>query len=230
MVKKIFMIVLGVIFINNVFAKENVSYAPNTVNYYLNIGDKYEEKIVFAFSSDAYSIADDDSSDIPPLEYILLYEKQYPLVSNLNVEYEKDIKKRDDMILVTLEYTYSLDEFKNATFLNNCFENYKIEETDDGVNYSLNGSFYCLHGKTFYINVTSDQSIVDSNGVKKSNEYHWIINNNSVDIGFKLKDEVINIDNESNKQNDSSKQLIIIFIVGIVLLLFILTKSVKVKK
>ena len=138
-----------------VFAKDVSNYKVDNVYYDLNIGETYDETITAVFSKDAYEIADNDESDIPSLEYIFLYEKQYPILSNMNIEYDKSIKKDDDKVIVTLKYSYSKKDFANSTFLNNCFENFEVNDNE----YKLSGKFYCLHDKRYNISVKDKYSV-----------------------------------------------------------------------
>lgn len=224
--KILFMIIICLLSLRVVFAENQIDQRVNTVNYNLKIGEKYEESIVAIFPKDAFKIAEEDDSDIPPLEYIFLYEKQYPMVSNLNVEYDKNIKRYDDRVIVTLSYTYTKDEFKKNTFLNNCFENFDINETDDYTEYVVKGKFYCLHDKRFNINVTTDSKVLSNNGNSNEDYYNWVVEKNNVDINLKLS----NIDEESVNKEKSSVIFIIVILIVVFLIISLLIKNVKVKK
>ena len=110
--------------------------------------------------------------------------------------------------------TYNEDEFSRATFLNNCFENPKIENNNDYLEISLKGSFYCLHDKKYVINVTTDYDVT-SNGKKDGNTYSWVVSKNKVDIDFK-----INKKSEENKKTEEKKAVnLIVILVGICIVL-----------
>ena len=207
----------------------------NKIVYNLNIDKYYGEKIIAYLPEDAYEIAKKDDSDIPPLEYILLYEDQYPIHSNIKTKYNKDIIK-DEGIIVELSYNYTEEDFFNSTYIQNCFENYNIESTSDEVNIELSGMFYCYHDKEIEINIITKYPVESFNGSKKKNTYTWTIdesNKDNVSINIKynrfLTSMITNYDDIKEKDNKTLIIIIdiVVIIVSIIVILLIKRRDKK---
>ena len=167
--KRIIIILLLVVCLTSCSKKES-----NKIIYELNIDKYYQETITAYLPENAYEIAKKDEEDVPPLEYIFLYEDQYPIFSNIKTKYNKDIIKDED-IIVELKYNYIEEDFFNSTYLQNCFENYNITSTTDEVNIDLSGKFYCYHDKEIDINIKTKYPVEYTNDSKKKNQYKWTI-------------------------------------------------------
>lgn len=164
-------------------------YAIGTIDYELNIGLNYQEKIVFVLPKNAYDLADKNKDeDYTSLEYSLLYGENEPIFSNHNERYNKKIDKDLDKVVVTLDYGYAEDDFIYSNYIMNCFEDYNIVSNDDSFEIDLSGEFYCLNDRLLNISVISSYDVIDSNGTNVDNRYVWQINqNNYTDVNIRHK-------------------------------------------
>ena len=233
--KKILNILLILLFITGCNKSTDDIEKIDRVIYNLNITDMYNEEIIAIFSANAYQIADKSlETDIPPLEYILLYDDQYPIVSNFNKKYQKEIIKNDANIKVYLSYSFTEDDYINATYLHNCFENYEIISTDSDFEINLSDGFYCLHDKEFIINVTSNYSVISSNGIQKGNKYTWTINEdnyNKINIHHKIRRNIGNMQDEyitkiNTSNEDNNIRYYVILIISIIAIVGIITMNI----
>lgn len=234
--KKLLFLIL-VLFLS---ACTNDSNDIDTIYYNLNISTTFDEKINIYLTKDAYKLAKENEKQeesITNLEYKLLYEDIEPIFSVHDVYYNKDIKKRFNDIKVELSYNYLEDDFVYSNYLMNCFENYHITSTEDNVEISLNGEFYCLNDKdNINIKVTSIFDVTSSNGLLVNDAYVWNIdkeNFNNVDISYvisrnydgMLKDRNLIDKKTSNVSGFKIFKYIILFLV--LGLLFVLYKKYK---
>ena len=229
--KKILLFILIFLFVCG--CSKNEEKEIDTVYYNLDISNVYKENIDAIFGIDAYKLADDTSSDIPPLEYIFLYEDINPIFNNHKVLYDKDIIENDDNIEVKLNYTFIEDDFITSNYVQTCFEKYDIKSSDNYIDINLSGSFYCLHDKIFIISVKSPYTVLESNGTKDDEGYFWIIDKSNVDnvsIKYKIKRNVGNMIRDYNDIKEESNTKYISIIIFGILVLFIILIRVRSKK
>lgn len=115
---------------------------------------------------------------------------QYPIFNNTKIKYKKKVTKVGDLTKVTLNHTYTHDEFRNSNTFKTCFENAEFKKTRKGYDLNFSGSFYCLYGDSIKINVKTNNKVINHNADKVSgNVYTWVINDNNVknvDINLSL--------------------------------------------
>lgn len=165
----------------------------NKIIYNLNVGSTFKENIVFTYSNDLYKSVrsepmDNDLSSAS-LEYWLLYGKINPINSFDNIFYDKKIIKNKGFVNAVLDYEYLETDFLHSNFIMQCFENYDLSTYEDYFVINLSGEYFCWDDKEVEINVTSDYTIVDSNGESINNKYIWSINKDNyedVDIYYKV--------------------------------------------
>ena len=115
-----------------------------TVDYELEIGSNYSEKITFYLPKDAYDIADESKDeDFANLEYNLLYTNIKSSFVNDNIYYNKKISKGLSQIKVQLDKKYTEHDFLYSQYINNCFEDYNLLSYKNNFDLKLFGEFYC---------------------------------------------------------------------------------------
>ena len=106
---------------------------------------------------------------------------QYPIFNNTKIKYKKKVTKVGDLTKVTLNHTYTHDEFRNSNTFKTCFEKASFKKTRKGYDLDLSGSFYCLYGDSIKINVKTNNVVLDHNADKVSgNVYTWVIDDKNV--------------------------------------------------
>lgn len=203
-----------------------------SVNYKLDISDIFSERIVFALPKNAYDAADDlpDIDGAPyPLEYSLLKQDQYPIFSNQDELYYKDIKKYNNQIDVTLSYNYPEKYFVYANLITVCFEKYDIVSGDDYFEVKLYGAFSCNNQiEKLNIEVTSPYKVLESNGKKNGDTYSWSIDKkdfSDVDVFYKISRDYKKMSQvavntvDKDKRNNTIRNLRIAVLVVMVLVI-----------
>lgn len=230
--KKIIVILISLLIITGCSLNDtnNVSYKENSIIYNLYINDYYMENIDFYLPKNAYELAKENSNvDYDSIEYILLVDNfSRPIHNNNKTFYQKTIKKLDNSVFVNLKFNYLENDFMNSNYINTCFENHEVNNTDDYFEIHLSGSFYCLQDKTLSIQVTSNYVEEETNGEKNNNSFKWTIdkdNYNNVDIYYKvMRDKTKMISSYDNipsvKKNSNNNILIIEFVVIVSIFLF----------
>lgn len=179
----------------------------NTINYDLYVGDSFDENIVVTLPKDAYKKAKkNQDEDYTSIEYSLLKEDLKPIYSNHTEFYNKVIDKGLKTVDVSLNYSYTEDEFYNSNYIMNCFENYDIVSDEDYFEVVLSGEFYCYNNMKTNITVDSLYTVLESNGTKNENQYSWVINQDNyknVDLKYRVS-RVVNPDLDPFLEDDTS--------------------------
>jgi len=231
--KKIFIIMLGMVFCMGYSNKD-----INIIYYNLDISYYFQEKIDIVLQNNAYDIALQNKYDSSTnMEYSLLYENQEPIHSNHSYFYNKTIKNKKNFVLVSLNYNYKENDFINSNYIINCFEKYKINSTNDYLELSLSGKFYCLEDKTLKISISTKHPVLYSNGNKTKNKYLWEINQqnkNNTNIKYKIQRKYSDMDqvvyNEKKENNFWTILKNIIIIISVLSIIFIVYKKIKKKE
>ena len=133
-----------------------------------------------------------------------------------------DLDYKDNYLY--LNHGYTINDYKKAAVLINCFDRYEITEDDKYYYIHASGEFRCLsylNYKNEYVkvNFTTDLKVESNNADSASNNvYTWTIN----DDNYKTKEIFIKLIKKNNKV-----KIIIISILGILLLMFVLYKLLK---
>ena len=200
-----------------------------SVNYRLKITDVFSEKITFLLPKNAYdTVAKEGEDDNNPysLEYYLLKLDQNPIFSNFDDIYNKDIKKYNNGIEVSLDYNYPENYFVYDNYITACFENYDLISGDDFFEVKLSGSFTCNNQiKKLNIEVSSDYKVLESNGKKNDKTYSWSIDDkdfDNVDISYKISRDYDKMSKEANNNKKLSNRNVTIRNIRIAVLVVML--------
>lgn len=179
--KLIFMLIISIFILTGCSSEYNLEFSNG----------KIKENIVV-------NILD---SDIPKQPSSQLYEAddrvtpfikndQYPFFGNEDIVYKKNVEKSGTTTKVTLDYTYTHDEYLNSTVYKSCFDRTEFSTNKRDYELNFSGNFYCLYGDELVINIKSNNKVISSNADKVSdNVYTWVINKdnvNDVDIQIKI--------------------------------------------
>lgn len=108
-----------------------------------------------------------------------------------------------------LDYTYLEKDFVFSNYITNCFENYKVNSTEDYFELDLDGEFYCLNDSTINLTIDSIHKVKESNGTTNNDDvYHWTINKENyqnVDIYYKLTRKYSSMSTELPKKSQKSQ-------------------------
>ena len=105
-----------------------------------------------------------------------IYE-QYPY----NTDFQELINK------ATYSYTYSVDNFKNALYLNDCFDASSFAKQQDNYILSTSKGFKCMSLDYYFadevqIQISTNHNVIENNADEiKNDKYIWLINNDNAD-------------------------------------------------
>ena len=114
----------------------------------------------------------------------------YPLHSNFDEIYEKNIIKENDFIRLNLKYNYSPQDFSNANSFNECFHDKEVVLNNEDYYYLKLSEFYpCVTASEFDINIITDNKVLMNNAdIVKGNKYTWHVDeNNKADLLIEIK-------------------------------------------
>ncbi len=166
-----------------------------TSEYNITISnDKIKENIVVNIPDNYIPVQTDiennDHIEIDDQVTPFIEEDQYPFLNNNDIKYDKKVVKNGNITNVTLDYTYTLDDYKKSKAFTTCFDKKSFTKTNKGYQINLTGSFYCLYGDEVKINIKTNNEVLKNNADKvKGNVYTWIINKDNsqkVDIAMEL--------------------------------------------
>lgn len=140
--------------------------------------DKIKEHIVAnILDTDIPKQIDNPISELDDQITPFIKNEQYPFPNNTDDKYTKKITNKSNYTEVTLDYSYSHEEFKNSKAYGTCFEEKSFEENKKGYSLNFSGSFYCLYGDSVTINIKTNNEVISHNADKVSgNTYTWVIN------------------------------------------------------
>ena len=164
----------------------------NTIVYNLNIGEVFNERIVFTLDSDSDKLDNtigDYANESFTYQLFKTNDDFFPIANSEKYFYNKKINKGNNKLEGILEYEYLESEYDYSKFITECFENYDLITDKKYFEASISGEFYCWNDFDVDINVTSEYTIVDSNGENINNKYIWNINKDNyqdVDIYYRV--------------------------------------------
>lgn len=116
-------------------------------------------------------------------------DDQYPFFGNEETIYKKKVTKKNGNTIVTLDYNFTHDNFKESYVYKGCFSNSEYEKDKNGYSLHLYGNFYCMHGNKVTIKIKTNNRVLEHNADKVSgNVYTWVIDSdNMLDTNIKIK-------------------------------------------
>lgn len=202
------------------------------VNYNITIDeDIFDENIVLSFSKSNTSY--DDISFYPDNKIPV-----YPTEKDKKFYNSKIVENTDSYDLI-YSYKHDFYSLKNSYFINNCYHNMSITESDDRIVIDSGEDFACfigddgLRADSLKINVTTKLKVISNNAdTVNGNTYTWIINENNYlakkvslilekNDDFSLSDIVLQNDEQASASSMTGIIVIIIVIVSILIYLFV---------
>ena len=196
--KKIVFVLVAVLFLTGCGLEYEINFNDNGIN----------ENITATFNNDIYEVANSIDGDGFYIEKELV-ENDVPAFVDSSDYYNKVIDVRDNKSTVKLEYNYSYAEFENSYFLDRCFENVYVNNTEDYIYVSLGGNFDCFYEEDVKIKLSTKYKLTNHNANEyKDGYYVWNLSmlDDESEIEFLLTKEVANV-------SDSSLSQIILLIV-----------------
>lgn len=196
-----------------------------TASYEVKIEDDIDENIELNIFQD-----DKDKTNSPAMsfittdQYVLLEQKE-------NSIYNKKIEDLSDKTKVNLQYNYSIKQFKDAKYLNTCFDGKTYINKDGYIYFRGYGGFYCLSQKELRIKVTTDKLVMKNNAdIVENNSYIWkVTDDNKQDFEMEIQ---IAIDKDKSEMPKSNIKVISAFkiIIGIIIGIAIIVIFIVIKK
>lgn len=201
MKKIIFLLVFLTMFLTGCSSEYNIEFSNGKIK---------ENIVVNILDSDIPKAPANQLYDVDDRVTPFIKNNQYPIFGNTDIIYDKNVKKEGNNTRVTLDYTYTHDEYRNSTVYKSCFENAYLINNKKNYELNFSGSFYCLYGNELVINIKTNNEVISNNADKvNGNIYTWIIN----------KDNVTNADIQMTISKHSRYYNIIVYcIVGVILI------------
>lgn len=204
MKKNIFILILSLFLITGCTSEYNLEFSNG----------KIKENIVVNISN----------SDIPPKTTDIVAEvddritpfienDQYPFMNNTNKKYSKKVENTEAGTRVTMNYTYSHNEYKNSVAYNMCFEDSTFNENRNDYDLNFTGKFFCQYSEEVIINIKTNNEVISNNADKvEGNTYTWVINDTNRDN--------VNINIKISKKSKITNNVIYV-ILGVILIILI---------
>ena len=141
----------------------------------------------------------------------------YPLHSNEDIIYNKNVKITDENIFLNLDYTYSSYDFNNSNILNLCFHYKDLDLNNKDYYYlKLNQFFPCVTANEFDINIITKNKVLMNNADSvKGNTYTWhVTEDNKDDLSIEIKIA------KGQKAFDNSIIIYVLFGIIVVIIIF----------
>ena len=191
-----------------------------TTNYEVVVNDTISEKIELNIFQD-----DKEKSNSPAMSFITT--NQYALINQEeNAIYDKQLEELSGRTKVNLTYNYSYKQFKNAKYLNTCFDATTYINKTNYLYFRGYNGFYCLSQKELRIKVTTDKLVMKHNAdIVEDNSYIWkVTEENASD--FEMEIQISN--NKEEKPASEIKimgifKIIIGIIIGIAIVIIYIT-------
>ena len=158
-----------------------------TGSYEINFGDVIDEKIVLTYDGDLYDFVKDIDGDSAYVEKELL-EENIPSLKDFSGYYDKKVELVNNNTEITLNYSYTYDNFENSFLIDKCFEKSSFINNSDYYYVSLGGFFDCYNTGDFVLKVKSDYEIIEENSDRYEDGYYiWDIKNTNDDNKVELQ-------------------------------------------
>ena len=194
-----------------------------TLEYEIKFNENIiKENIKATFDGNIYKQIPDLTGDGFYLENEVV-ENEIPSLKNNKDYYKKRIVANDSSSNVYLNYSYTYNQFSNSYFIDYCFENSYVNNTDDYIYVSLYGQFNCHYEEDIKIKLSTEYNMSEHNADEYKNGYYiWNLKmtDNESNITFMITKEPA-----SNKEKHSTITntfflfilIIITILIGIIL-------------
>ena len=126
------------------------------------------------------------------------------------------------------EYTYTYSNFNDNYILNNCFEDFGVEEDDENIYILAKGKSNCA---PFNLIVKADDRMISSNeNEKDGNEYIWNVKESNNDVYIAISKVAINQENIIQPKEKTSLFSIMDLIYLVIALIIVIVTVILKKK
>lgn len=179
MLKKYIIILIFLLALTGCSSEYNIEFNNN----------KIKEEIITNISSSDIPNQDSSIAEVDDRVTPFIQEDQYPFADDEEKKYKKTVNEESGNTKVTLQYTYSHDDYRKSKVYNTCFEKKSFNNLDNGYQLNFSGTFYCLYGDEVVVNIKTNNKVISNNATKvNGNTYTWIINAENVnDVNIDIK-------------------------------------------
>lgn len=126
----------------------------------------------------------------------------------------------DNQYKYSFKYDYNYDNFKDNSLMKDCFEYFFVEEDENFYHYNIKGSYTCSEAKNIKLIVKSENKNIRSNSTNiKDDQHSWNIEEDNNNIVF-------TVSKENKEENNKSRGIGTMQIVGIILIIILAGLSV----
>ena len=190
----------------------------------INADETFDEKATFSFLNQDMTVDD-----------LSVYIKTNQPISNDRYEakyYDSHIYTNGIYNDLVYDYVHDINSFRKSTFVDTCYPNMKITETDDEIRIESGKGFRCLNPDNGLITdhvdiaIVSELEVLENNADEvNDNTYSWTVNESNV------QDKEVNLVLKRNKKNSMDINYFLIFgIIGVLIVilgigLFLISKN-----
>lgn len=152
-------------------------------------------------------------------------------VSGFNSSYNIKTNVEDDNYIANLNRNFDFTNYNNSTFMNKCYDEVNITNTDSDITIKTSNTFHCIKMEDDFetqkvtVNIKTKLKVKDNNADEiNGNTYTWIIDENNYadkQIYMQINKSLINVSDTVKKNTLSSLELIaviLIFVIPIIIL------------
>ena len=190
----------------------------------INADETFDEKTTFSFLNQEMTVDD-----------LSVYIKTNQPISNSRYEakyYDSRIYTNGIYNDLIYDYVHNINSFRKSTFVDTCYPNMKITESDDEIKIESGKGFRCLNPDNGLITdhvdiaIVSELEVLENNADEvNGNTYLWTVNENNV------QDKEVNLVLKRNTKNSTDINYFLIFgIIGVIIVilgigLFLISKN-----
>ncbi len=156
-------------------------------------------------------------------------------INNFTNGYNIKTSTENDNYIATLNKTYDFTNYNNSTFMNKCYDEVTINNTNSDITIKTSEAFHCIEMEDDFeaqqvtINIKTKLKVKDNNADKvNGNTYTWIINEKNYtnkQIYMQINKEQINVSDTIKQNTSNSLELIaaiLIFLVPVIILALVI--------
>ena len=190
----------------------------------INADETFDEKTTLSFLNQEMTVDD-----------LSVYIKTNQPISNSRYEakyYDSRIYTNGIYNDLIYDYVHNINSFRKSTFVDTCYPNMKITESDDEIRIESGKGFRCLNPDNGLITdhvdiaIVSELEVLENNADEvNGNTYSWTVNESNV------QDKEVNLVLKRNKKNSMDINYFLIFgIIGVLIVmlgigLFLISKN-----
>ena len=190
----------------------------------INADETFDEKTILSFLNQEMTMDD-----------LSVYIKTNQPISNSRYEakyYDSRIYTNGIYNDLIYDYVHNINSFRKSTFVDTCYPNMKITESDDEIKIESGKGFRCLNPDNGLITdhvdiaIVSELEVLENNADEvNGNTYLWTVNENNV------QDKEVNLVLKRNTKNFTDINYFLIFgIIGVIIVilgigLFLISKN-----